>query len=262
MHKLGKLFRFELSASLRQFVPVMIIYFILCAVFRFAMEFENVSEPIAILFVILTIIFVGMTFVIAFYPIYNAVTRFNKNLLGDEGYLMNTLPVKTSANIVAKMLSSIVITVCSVATYIIMAVIVSVGVELNDTFKEIYDSFIEPIINGFKERPLLTTEIVVCVIIGIIMCILMFYAAISIGHLFNSKRGFKAVCIYIGLFIIMVITTNAFFEGMSNSGLFDGMTSTHTLELTFLFTIIYDLIYGIIYYFITSRILTKHLNLQ
>nr|MBP9921366.1 ABC transporter permease [Proteiniclasticum sp.] len=52
---------------------------------------------------LLGITFVGimvMTFILI-------VTRFDRNLLGDEGYLMFTLPAKTSTLITAKLLTAI-----------------------------------------------------------------------------------------------------------------------------------------------------------
>lgn len=138
------------------------------------------------------------------------VIRFYKNFFTDEGYLMFTLPVKTSDLILSKTLVAVIWRLISFL-FIILSVfgIASVGVSyLSDTsivqfFKEFTDMFGEL----FSEMqtsmsiplPLLFFWLL---LIGISTCvfdILFFYACICLGQLWSRHKIGGAVIAYFAL---------------------------------------------------------------
>lgn len=116
---LGKLLKFEFKATFNKFLPFAGFVLIASVIFRLMLlkpdDVDNII--INLIFAILTIVFFVLLIAICIYPIYNAVTRFKKNLLGTEGYLMNTLPVKTRTHIFAKIIAAFVV---NIMTFIVV----------------------------------------------------------------------------------------------------------------------------------------------
>ena len=66
-----------------------------------------------------------------------AISRFKRNLLGDEGYLMHTLPVKTRDNILSKSIVSVVWTIVSFFVVGLAYFILLIGISETDIFKDL-----------------------------------------------------------------------------------------------------------------------------
>src|SRR5690554_6354138 len=101
---LKKLMKYELKATARYFLPLYLAILAISLLMGIR-GFEGGFMPIldVLLPIVLGITFVGlmvMTFILI-------VTRIDKNLLGDEGYLMFTLHTKTSTLINAKLLTAL-----------------------------------------------------------------------------------------------------------------------------------------------------------
>lgn len=85
---LGKLLKYELKATSRTFLP---IYgaLILVALGNRLFRMGNINLG----FGLTTAILVGLFVALGVLTLMVTIQRFNRNLLGDEGYLMFTLPV-------------------------------------------------------------------------------------------------------------------------------------------------------------------------
>lgn len=197
-------------------------------------------------FVTMVAVFVGTIFI--------TVQRFYKNLFGDEGYLMNTIPVKSSQNIVNKLIVSIIWTIISsfIAITSIFVMAYQPGV-----FKEIIAGFK----NIYPEIGLNIFGIIEFIILGIILLahqIMMLYASLSIGQLFKSKKllggfaGFMILSIaqqsIIGIVITILVASNSFI-----------FLSSHYAILC---AIIVCLIFFAILFCITNYIMKNKLNLE
>ena len=101
---LGKLFKYEVKATARIFLP---LYFVLIvfAIINSFMSFnaDDFSLPQFITLTLYIFILVGM-FVASLIVM---IQRFYKNLLSEEGYLMFTLPVKPYKHIISKLIVSV-----------------------------------------------------------------------------------------------------------------------------------------------------------
>jgi hypothetical protein len=191
-------------------------------------------------------VFVGTLFI--------TLQRFYKNLFGDEGYLMNTIPVKSSQNIVNKLVVSIVWTIIS---GLIAATSIFVMAYQPGAFKEIIREFK----NIYPEIGLNIIGIIEFVIFGIISLahqIMMLYASISIGQLFKSKKllggfaGFMILSIaqqsIIGIGITMLVA----------SGNYINISPQYAI----LCAIIVCIIFFTILFCITNYIMKNKLNLE
>jgi type IV secretory pathway VirB3-like protein len=92
---LGKLLKYEFKATSRIFLPMFGALLIVAAFSRLFMSLSfDVPSVIGVTVSVIMIIgIIVMTFLLT-------IQRFNKNLLGSEGYLMFTLPVSTDRLIV------------------------------------------------------------------------------------------------------------------------------------------------------------------
>lgn len=101
---LGKLLKYELKSTAKFFVPM---YFAILAITTLNSIFirKNVfMEAQGIMNMVIGGLFIAITTL----TIVIIVKRFKKNLLGDEGYLMFTLPVKSSSLILSKYISALI----------------------------------------------------------------------------------------------------------------------------------------------------------
>ena len=191
-------------------------------------------------------VFVGTLFI--------TLQRFYKNLFGDEGYLMNTIPVKSSQNIVNKLIVSIVWTIISC---LIAATSIFVMAYQPGAFKEIIREFK----NIYPEIGLNIIVIIEFIIFGIVSLahqIMMLYASLSIGQLFKSKKllggfaGFMILSIaqqsIIGIGITMLVASRNYIN--------------LSPQYAILCAIIVCLIFFTILFCITNYIIKNKLNLE
>lgn len=98
---LRKLFKYEFIACGRQLAPLYALTIILAVAVRLSFMTEKFIGISMSLFTLICTAVAVMTLVIL-------VQHFSKNVLGEEGYLTMTLPVKTSSIIWAKFLNALV----------------------------------------------------------------------------------------------------------------------------------------------------------
>ncbi|MPM96962.1 hypothetical protein SDC9_144132 [bioreactor metagenome] len=198
------------------------------------------------------------------------IQRFYKNLLSDEGYLMFTLPTKPWKHITSKLLVSLI----WLAVSGIMAIISILIIAYDKIFT--FEAFIEmkKAIEAFYDYLGASGNIVIiegllAIIIGIISNVLIIYASIAIGHLFNKHKVLASLGALIGLNTIsqIILTIISLIPGAI---LFPGnISSTNDINaiLPYIHTvawlaIIFSLVLSAGYFVITNYILSKHLNLE
>ena len=99
---LGKLTKYEFKATARVLLPAYLALLLVTVLGKVLLAVPPVQEAlngaIAGFFVV---IYMLMIMGVLFLTFFISVQRFYKNLLGDEGYLMHTLPVKVSTHILS-----------------------------------------------------------------------------------------------------------------------------------------------------------------
>lgn len=202
---LGKLIKYELKATARTLIPLYIALLSFAIINKIFMgSSNNTNSDLALLRIIpimVSIFAYGCTmaavFIITFFVI---VQRFYKNLLGDEGYLMNTLPVKAWMNISSKLTVSIIWSVVSGIIAILSIIIMAFSPDIfNNLFSGI-NNFISNLPQGYFG---FAVELILYGFVSMISGTLMLYLSISIGHLFNTRRILASFAAFIGLNMII-----------------------------------------------------------
>ncbi|HDF2774537.1 TPA: ABC transporter permease [Clostridioides difficile] len=249
---LGKLLKYELKASGRIFIPLYIAILIV-AVFNGIFMNTNILQVQGIGILVLTSLFMALGVL--------TIQRFRKNLLGDEGYLMFTLPVSTSSLILSKCITALIYAVLSfivaVFTFGVLMLFGTSGILLpeildlfNTSFKWISENFLDILL------------LVVVMFISYSSFILLLYTSISMGQLpkFNKHRNIVAFASFIAINIVISIVGDAVGSILPNE---DTNMVYHLYQSpSFMLAILGSLVVAIALFFATKFILDKKLNLE
>lgn len=196
------------------------------------------------------------------------IMRFYKGLLGDEGYLMHTLPVKpwqliTSKGLVAAgvVLISIIVAMLSLA---LLTGISNLSI-IPDIIGEIAKA-----IKADAKFLLILIEALILIVISLLKSIYQVYASLAIGQLASKHRILLSLGAYIGLstavtvfamaIVIIAGNLNIGYWLSSWDGSADDVFGLSQIAIAGMFVLT-----GIqlaAFHIITERILSKGLNLQ
>ncbi|MFW5630271.1 MAG: hypothetical protein ACOCNB_05730 [Acetivibrio ethanolgignens] len=274
---LGKLIKYELKATSRWFLPIYILALLLAPIERFAIEYvdSNIELNPAfdritnILFFIITMAFVVALIAIAVASGLLIIYRFYKNLITNEGYLMHTLPVKTSQLIWSKAIAAILWTIASGIVIFLAIILLIIG---TPGWREFMSEILKLISTFFQyyganaDVWLLFVEILLAFILGSLSNIFMIYSSISLGQLITKHKILGAFGAYFLLnaalqfisSLLMLPFINKFMDSV------DAVDSVPALFSHYLMPIalVYTAILAIIFYFTTSYVFKKKLNLE
>lgn len=198
------------------------------------------------------------------------VQRFYKGLLGEEGYLAFTLPVKTWELIAAKGLIASVLTLLGVIVG--MVSIMLLGFSLNDWGLLFRGFFSLPYDEMFREHalwPLYIVETLVLILVSLWGSIGHVYTAIALGHLLKKHRIAGAIVAYVGINMLQSVLLVTFIniDGVTGLGNLLDVLASHisdawVLHVSLLCTILLQVIGMSIFFFVTNWILSHKLNLE
>ena len=149
---------------------------------------------------IMGMLFGLLTFALGFITLFLMAQRFQKNLLGDEGYISFTLPVTVSQNIAAKLMVSCVWFFSSFVAEVLAILILTVNARfflrffpmMFEVFKDIPESYVPHVVLWIAEGVLLALA-------GMSVCILMIYASLALGYCFGKRRILMSFAAFLGL---------------------------------------------------------------
>lgn len=279
---LGKLIKQEFKATVRVFVPVYAALLMLSVINRmFVMWFDVGSISIRIdtlpdilrgilsTLPILAMVFYGLLIaaLCIMVPII-AVERFSKRLLGDEGYLMFTLPVQPWKHIATRGIVSAVWMAASIFIVTLSGIIFAVPMR---DIAQLPGDFIRGLVEGYRELGMSAwfylLEGLALVICATFAFIFMLYAAISIGHLCKRHKTLGAFGAFIVLWIItqmvgtmVILGCGRMFNDMSyTSTMGEGIAMVHVILCL---GTLFAALLGAVFFWCTERILTRGLNLE
>lgn len=213
-------------------------------------------------FLVVTV-FVILNFVVICGMFFYAISRFKNNLLGDEGYLMNTLPVKVRDNILSKAIVSVIWTLAGFLVAVLSYFILFLGVVGTDIFGNVSEAFTMihwSNVNVF-EFAVVIFEMCLMGLVAIVNIYFNIYASMAIGYSADTHRTAKSI----GVFILLQMATSVFetftltpfqLSGTDTPFLIGG------IHMSLWYAIIVNLIEIIAFYLITHHFLSKKLNLQ
>ncbi len=256
---LRKLMKYEFKAIGRIMIPLYatLLCFAIINKLFIGMNSNQVNMdflggiPAFITFMAYAVTMIGV-FVVTFFII---LQRFYKNLFGNEGYLMNTIPVKSWQNILNKLIVSMVWAIISVVvagiSIIIMAYEPGIFKFISTGLRHFYSEI------GL-DIPVIIIELVILGIVFLAHEIMMVYASLSIGQLFKSKKLLGA---FLGFMIISIVQQAIVGIGIAvfaAIGIFDNIVPQHI----FFYIIAGSLFFFTILFCITNYILKNRLNLE
>jgi hypothetical protein len=262
---LSKLLKLEIKATARIFLPLYIVLLVFAVIQRIitTVGANNWQAPQIISMVVYSIILAG-TFVVTFVVM---IQRFYKNLLSDEGYLMFTLPTTTWRHITSKLLISMMWVILSgIVAIISIFIIADYKYPIATLFHDLSEAIGQYFGYFGASGILLMIETLLFTLIGLASSVLIIYASLALGHLFNRRR----VLASLGAFIILSTVTQIIYTvlGYINQGAFahNYPGPSFILEPGFQLIVWYAIIITALisagYFAVTNHILSKRLNLE
>ena len=207
---LGKLIKHELRATARIMLPVMgalLVLALLANLSIYGLTSGLSDVPVLRILFVLIVVFFGIAIVATIVmAIVLMVSRFYRNLLKDEGYLMFTLPVSTHALVWSKLIVSLVWFLGT--GLLIFLVMTLMALNLSHTnlqmILEQFPSWSE-ILGWLDEAGVrgqvitFLVQIVLGTLIGIIALCLHFYGAMALGHMFSKDKVLLSIVFFVGI---------------------------------------------------------------
>lgn len=198
---LFKLLKYDFRAMWKQFSLVWGAALALALVNRFTVFRDAASNVTSnselFMFAFMAVIMAMLVLAVIF-----VVNRFSKGLLGSEGYLMHTLPVRPWELVASKL-------ICGAVTWIGCGVVAvaSVFVMTPINWAELIQfPFWGELFRGIVKHPdaiVLVLEFCLLILSTTVQSIAMIYLALAAGHLFSRHRRLISVAAFIGLYILI-----------------------------------------------------------
>lgn len=277
---LGKLFKYEMKSTARTFLPFLAAILVLSVINRIMMALFSNNPYLEIPRALLMTTYV--LFIIAAFVLCVIVTiqRFYKNLLGQEGYLMFTLPVSTSANILSKGFAALIWMLATVVTTLVSVLIIlpdsswlgQIPRLLADAQRE-FDE-----LGANLNLGLLIGLLIGLLLVAFIAFIMQVYTSISLGQLSNNHKLLTSFGAYVGIYLALQILMMVGLLLLSG-GFLDQLDQwNNTVSITanmqfpqffgqFMYSMLglaigMDIVLNIVYFFVTRWLLGKKLNLE
>ena len=277
---LVKLMKYDLRSCLRKFGPLWIAALALSVLiglsFRFIVDIKTGTLLTFLLGILPSMALFGLFVAMAVMALIFVIQRFYRGLLGDEGYLMFTLPASAGAHIASKGLTALILEVVS-ALVALLSGFLLVAVFRPAGFAEGWTEFWRML--GQLDLPagfpwLIVEGIFLSLVIAAVET-LKIYTAISIGHLAKRRRPLWGLLAYFGIDLALdiffgVSVSSGLVDRILNSGLVTALfpdsgaitfSAVETAAGAMGAAILWELLLGAGFFFLTRYILKKRLNL-
>ena len=198
---LWKLLKYDFRSMGKSFALIWPAALVLALINHFTLPYdEGVVETNELLAVVLIIAFVSVLFAMFVAVMIFVIQRFYKGLLGDEGYLMHTLPVGPGQLVLSKLICAVVTSVVSLAV-MFAACLLMVPIRWGQVLRI---AFFQDLWQGLMANPdamVYLLEFLLACGLSLILFITMTYLSMAIGHLFR-RRIIMSVVAFIGLDIL------------------------------------------------------------
>ena len=207
---LGKLLGYEMKAYGRILVPIYIALIALAAILGISFKLLPEKTTLSVIFAFALIVYILLLVAVGAVTTILGISRYYNNMLGREGYLMFSLPVRTSTLMTAKTLAALIWTIfgaivgfAAIATTFVLGKFTNADyAQLGEVFEMLF-KFIKP----YTGHIILWIGIM---ILAVLVIIVRVYAAVSIGSQWSSHRLVGSILAYIGIKLVEVIIANIF----------------------------------------------------
>lgn len=258
---LNKLLKYEFKSTGRTFLPIygaLLITSFLTRLFVFNKDFSN-SFFLSLFQVVISSLFGFLLMAVFILTLVVSLQRFYKNLLGEEGYLSMTLPVRPWQHICCKSLTSLVWYILSSFAAILAFVILAYEKGMIGDF---FDAIGTLIRRGSLNAQILTAcgEFFLFAALGILAFTMMLYASMALGQLSANKRLLTSFGAFLALNFLVQILMGVL-GNLAVQWVFP-MSSRWALNVALLLSIVVELFFLAGFFAITNYILSRKLNLE
>ena len=266
-----KLLKYEWKACARTCLPMYAAVLLLAVVNRLTMTDRIQELMYGIPTALLALLYVAVMVAVLVVTEVILIQRFYKSLLGDEGYLMFTLPVTVSQHIWAKTIIAVVMSIISIAAAVLSIGIIGSGAQmlvgLGDVLAGIGKSF-----TSDPNTLFYTLESIIWLLLLAGAAMLFIYLCMALGHLAKKHRVLMSVVWYFVLSTIAQFLFMFFIIGVGNLPLegfwmalqdfFLSIGPAATVHIGMILLCIGTAIPGAVFFLATRYILKNKLNLE
>lgn len=271
---LGKLLKYDLKAEYKTYG---ILYIVLILTSFLSLITSKILDnyPKNIVVEAIQKLFIAgvsvLSFSIFIITIVFSISRFYKNLLKDEGYLMHTLPVSTSQLILSKYIAFFIWSIAA-AVVVFFAVSISAGgFEWINIFAQGYRKGFE--IVNHQDFTKFNIYLIILIVITPLAFMSHVYLSFAIGQLSNKNKLGMSVAAFVVIYFVEQIVSTIITLLLPNSGVSfeynsDIGPTTETIEAFskitdyMLIGVIITALVAAAMYIVSNVILTKKLNLE
>ena len=258
---LNKLLKYEFKSTGRTFLPIygaLLVTSFLTRLFVFNKDFSN-SFFLSLFQVVISSLFGFLLMAVCILTLVVSLQRFYKNLLGEEGYLSMTLPVRPWQHILCKSLTSLVWYIFSSIAAILAFVILAYEKGMIGDFFKAIGTLIR---RGSLNAQILTAcgEFFLFAALGILAFTMMLYASMALGQLNANKRLLTSFGAFLALNFLVQILMGVL-GNLAVQWVFP-MSSRWALNVALLLSIVVELFFLAGFFAITNYILSRKLNLE
>lgn len=261
---LGKLIKYEFKATMRSFLAIyasLILTGVLIGIFMFANV--EVGMSLGMLIMVALMITLGVLTITVI------IKRFSKNLLGDEGYLMMTLPVSAKKIVASKIITSVVYLILSTIVVFLVFVVIMLpsGMATMEEFIQSMGNVWNYMVMNLLSARDIILNIIITLIIGIVdyvSFILVIYTSLSVGQLkpFNKHRTPIAIIAFFIINMIVSVISDVLSNLLESMNILTAPQSMSMLSASSIYTLVFYGVVSVVLFMITSYILEKKLNLE
>jgi len=259
-----KLLKHELKATGRIFLPMYALLVIFSVITKHANQNLRVDSLFTgILMIVPSILYACIIAGICVMTLVLLIQRFSKNLLGLEGYLMHTLPVRPWQHIACKLATSTLWTICSTFMVCLSALYMGVAVRDWGTFLATFRGILATGGAAFRlSADAFFWGFVAILLAYAIKTTLMIYAGMGIGQLSSKRKIGASVGAVVALNIaeqLLSVTVLAIW-GQANWALTRG-ANADIIRFFFWWVMGSALLFSVIYALVSNWMLKRNLNL-
>lgn len=262
----GKLLKYDFRSMWKQFAFIWPAALVLAVVNRFTLDgldsSSSVGETTAGVAMLVYVAILMAMFIVA---VIFTIQRFYKGLLGDEGYLMHTLPVKPWQLVASKLICAVVTTTVNVAVAILSMLLIIPWSK--EDVQEVLQAF-RYLFSHWNiqatEMTVAVLEFALCTLVSLAVGYLHLYLAMALGHLFNKNRAAMSVAAFIALQVIVSILGNMLLPPITDliSPFVHNFQGLEGFHAAMWFGIAIELAASAVYFAGTNYILHHRLNLE
>jgi len=200
---LGKLMKYEISATSRILVPLYLVLLCMSIANRFIYRLGIKEGILAFLTGFMLILQIFLIIAILATTAIFMILRFYKNLLSDEGYLMFTLPVSSHHLILSKLIITVLWTLISIIIIIAsLCLVFATSSNISFVFETIKQIFTELVSTFGGNWTLMLINMIFLILLSLISSILLIYTSIAVGQLFTRHKIIGSFIAYIILYSV------------------------------------------------------------